>query len=177
MKKSELKFLNRSMMYVPNNGIVVEIGSWMGGSSEQLVKGILKYLVYKVAFYCIDPFDEEYFKKTPGLQKKLKKYPVNVLEAFQERMKPYEEDYILLRDYSENAVNIFRYDTIDFLFIDGNHDYEFIKKDIDLYWPKIKAGGVMCGHDYGKYGVKKAVDERFKTFTRFPAHSIWMVVK
>lgn len=47
----------------------------------------------------------------------------------------------------------------DFVFIDANHTYESAKEDITIWLPKIRTGGLICGHDYGgRYaGVKKAV--------------------
>jgi hypothetical protein len=38
-------------------------------------------------------------------------------------------------------------DNLDFVYIDGNHKYEFVKQDIEAYYPKIKIGGVIGGHD------------------------------
>lgn len=170
------------MMYVRNGGRVVEIGSWMGSSSEQLAQGIQKYCP-DTMLYCIDPFDNEYFKKTPGLQKKIKKTGVeDVLGYFQNRMKPYK--YELLMETSIDAA--LNFETMElqvsFVFIDGNHDYDYVRQDIEIWWGKIVDGGIMCGHDYGKgkWGVKKAVDEIFnntKWNVRFPAETIWMVVK
>jgi predicted O-methyltransferase YrrM len=166
------------MMYVPNGGIVVEIGSWMGGSSEQLAQGIGKYCP-KTMLYCVDPFDEEYFNKTPGLQKKIKKTGVkDVLEFFTKRMERY--NYELFRMKSSEAVNQkdIQLRGVDFVFIDGNHDYEYVKQDIDLWFHRLNDGGIMCGHDYGKWGVEKAVDEVFvNDQVNFPADSIWMMVR
>ena len=53
--------------------------------------------------------------------------------------------------------------SIDFVFIDANHDYDYVKKDIEAWFPKVKTGGVIAGHDYHKHwkGVVKAVDEFF----------------
>lgn len=50
---------------------------------------------------------------------------------------------------------------VDFVFIDGNHTYPFVREDIANYWPKVKSGGFLCGHDYGHghEGVTRAVDE------------------
>lgn len=50
----------------------------------------------------------------------------------------------------------------DLIFIDGAHDYESVKADIDRYAPHVKRGGILAGHDYHakKFpGVVKAVDE------------------
>ena len=165
------------MMYVPNGGTVVEIGSWMGGSSEMLAQGIKKYCP-DTQLYCIDPFNEEYFKKTPGLQKKIKKSGVtDILGYFRKRMKPYK--YELIKMTSEKAYKELCEDGDfwpDFLFIDGNHEYKHVKNDIETWGYETRIRGIICGHDYGKWGVKKAVDEHFSR-VRFPAESIWMVVK
>ena len=50
---------------------------------------------------------------------------------------------------------------VDFVFIDGNHAYEYVKADIELYWPKIRFGGFLCGHDCHVDPVKRAVSEFF----------------
>ena len=39
-------------------------------------------------------------------------------------------------------------DNVDFVYIDGNHSYEYVKKDIELYYPKVRRGGVIGGHDF-----------------------------
>ena len=69
-----------------------------------------------------------------------------------------------LRMTSEEAVNEIEDDSLDFVYIDANHSYEASSQDINLWWPKVKKGGVFSGHDYtngGPYnfGVKRAVDE------------------
>lgn len=64
------------------------------------------------------------------------------------------------------AAGLFRYlpGYFDLVFIDANHMYESVKEDIDVWLPTIRAGGVICGHDYASPihpGVRQAVDERF----------------
>ncbi len=39
-------------------------------------------------------------------------------------------------------------DSLDFVYADGNHEYEYIKEDIELWYPKLKVGGWMMGHDW-----------------------------
>lgn len=54
--------------------------------------------------------------------------------------------------------------SLDFVFIDAAHDYHSVKTDLQAWWPKIKAGGILAGHDYIGMGcpeVPKAVDEFF----------------
>lgn len=72
----------------------------------------------------------------------------------------------IIREHSHQAARYFEDEWFDFVFIDANHKYEGVKEDIGLWWPKVKPGGLLLGHDYngrldkkGKFGVKRAVDE------------------
>ena len=58
---------------------------------------------------------------------------------------------------SENAIHDIN-EPLDFVYIDGNHDYPYVKKDLELYYPKIKKHGVIGGHNFEiEYpGVAKA---------------------
>ena len=64
--------------------------------------------------------------------------------------------------------------TLDFCYIDADHSYDSVKNDLDIWLPKIKINGIICGHDYiedglhydqndgkliGDFGVQKAVKE------------------
>ncbi|MES2199322.1 MAG: class I SAM-dependent methyltransferase [Chlamydiota bacterium] len=68
------------------------------------------------------------------------------------------------------------------MFIDGNHDYDFVKEDIKLWLPKVRAGGILAGHDYdpeGKEfsGVKRAVDELLGTDISMGKGRVWLHLK
>jgi len=53
-------------------------------------------------------------------------------------------------------------DSLDFVFIDGDHRYECVLADIQAWLPKVKAGGIIAGHDYGWCSdVRRAVHEVF----------------
>jgi hypothetical protein len=59
----------------------------------------------------------------------------------------------------------------DFVFIDADHSYEGCAADIAAWAPKVKPGGLLCGHDYDnpdfpEFGVKRAVDEYAATTGR-----------
>jgi predicted O-methyltransferase YrrM len=52
-------------------------------------------------------------------------------------------------------------DDLDMVFVDAAHDEKSVKEDILRWLPKVRDGGILCGHDYGNskwVGVKKAVD-------------------
>jgi len=54
----------------------------------------------------------------------------------------------MIRALSEDVVDTFADGSLDFIYIDGNHAYEYVKRDIEIWWPKLKKGGLFSGHDY-----------------------------
>lgn len=63
-------------------------------------------------------------------------------------IKGQEERANIIRATSETASQLFPDESLDFVYIDANHKYEFVKKDLRLWFPKLKKGGVFAGHDY-----------------------------
>jgi predicted O-methyltransferase YrrM len=59
---------------------------------------------------------------------------------------------------SQQAVRIF--EQADLVFIDGDHRYESISKDIPAWWTKVKEGGILCGHDCENYYSSYTEKER-----------------
>lgn len=147
----------------------VEIGVRQGKNAE----GILKTLSIR-KLYLIDPY-EPYIEVNGELID-----PRNALQKCKERLSKFGEKVKFIIKKSSEAVNEIP-DDLDFVYIDGNHAYEFVKKDIELYYPKIKTGGVLGGHDFtpSTKGVFKAVME-FVTDNELKLHgedTDWWVVK
>jgi hypothetical protein len=58
--------------------------------------------------------------------------------------------------------------TLDFVYVDARHDFDSVLEDLGCWWPKLRPGAIMAGHDYvdgdlpnGVFGVKSAVDRFF----------------
>ncbi len=73
-----------------------------------------------------------------------------------------------MRGDSAQTGRLFAADTFDLVMIDADHRYEAVKRDIEVWRPKVRPGGVMMGHDYTHLhaihpGVKRAVDQMFDT--------------
>lgn len=64
----------------------------------------------------------------------------------------------IIRKLSVEASKQFKDKYFDWVYIDASHDYESVKEDIESWWPKIKFGGFLCGHDYFNE-VEMAVNE------------------
>ena len=106
----------------------------------------------------------------------------NSLEMASNRLNKFEKRYMLYRMTSDDAVENFKDNAYDFIFIDGLHEYKQLLKDCANYFPKIKKGGVFAGHDYITIvGVKIAVDEFAKEVGATPIHlpekDVWYWIK
>jgi len=55
--------------------------------------------------------------------------------------------YAIMKAYSWDVVNEFEDECLDLLFIDGDHRYPSVRKDLRLYAPKLKVGGLLFVHD------------------------------
>jgi predicted O-methyltransferase YrrM/2-polyprenyl-3-methyl-5-hydroxy-6-metoxy-1,4-benzoquinol methylase len=148
----------------------VEIGSWKGKSAAFMAVEIANS-GKKIKFDCIDPWPdqpedpEKYFEKFPNLYK-----------TFLDNVAPVKDYINPIRKLSDEAFALYEDNSLDFVFIDGNHDYEFVKKDIANYLPKVKPGGILAGHDILFPGVAQAVAEAFGSdFTT--ACGCWLYAK
>ena len=54
----------------------------------------------------------------------------------------------LIREFSVNAAKFFPDYYFDFIYIDADHTYEAVKKDLESWYPKLKKNGILSGHDY-----------------------------
>jgi len=77
------------------------------------------------------------------------------------RLKEYKNKIIWLKKKSEEIADDIDICSLDFIYIDGNHDYNFVNKDIRMAWEKTKKGGIIGGHDFElrNIGVVRAVLE------------------
>jgi len=64
------------------------------------------------------------------------------------KQKGYVSEVVQCKDFSTECVKHFPDSSIDFVYIDARHDRQGVLEDLQAYWPKIKNGGVIAGHDY-----------------------------
>ena len=86
-----------------------------------------------------------------------------VEKAFDERMKPYDNKFSKVKLTSEIASELFKDRSLDFVYIDGCHQYESALQDIKFWLPKVRFGGAIGGHDFSIDDVQKAVKEMLGT--------------
>ena len=75
-------------------------------------------------------------------------------------LKKFGDKVVWIRDFSINAVEQIK-EKLDFVYIDGNHEYKYIRNDLVLFYNKVKIDGLIAGHDYNQYDVGKAINEFF----------------
>ena len=83
---------------------------------------------------------------------------VENFEITLKNLEKYKDRYEIIRKYSHEAFDQFKDNSIDFIYIDGNHSYDAVKKDLELWYPKLKIGGVINGDDYNVFPVEKMPD-------------------
>jgi predicted O-methyltransferase YrrM len=133
--------------------VICEIGTWKGKSSYIFASALEK----KNGFlYSIDPFNGDGDSASrDSYQKEISKLDVSLLRNFEVTMKKYNlwNKVKVLPLLSVDARPKFNEKKIDFLFIDGNHDYEAVKKDYLLWSDLIPSGGMIALHDVGAVHV------------------------
>lgn len=80
----------------------------------------------------------------------------------------------LIKGYSTEVAKEFEDKSLDFVFLDGDHRHAQVREDILAWRPKVRDGGVLCGHDYQEKfpGVIKAVDDLCPGAKQHP-DSVW----
>jgi hypothetical protein len=152
--------------YFPDNTLFVEVGSWKGRSSSFM--GVEIHNSGKnIKFDCIDTWEGSQENLDPNnvwFQPELTVDKNWLYRVFLENIKPVNHIINPIRTTSLNASQYYKDRSIDFVFIDAAHDYENVKADLEAWYPKVKKGGFIGGHDYPGYdGVVRAVNGFFMT--------------
>lgn len=139
---------------VPDGGIFVECGAWLGRSSSYLCDHAKDRIsVFIVDTWLGSPNETNTYHKLVQSE--------DVYSLFLENMGT--RLFHPIRKPSTEAVQTFEDGSCDVVFIDMDHSYESVKQDIEIWYPKVRSGGYIAGHDYTSDwpGVIKAVNERF----------------
>lgn len=140
---------------------MIEIGSYVGESTKMFCDNFMEVI-------SIDPHIGDYDDNDPTVTNHA---AFNVVyDEFTKNMGPYN-NFRHIRMTSDDAIKYLIGVKVDFVYIDGLHTYEQIKKDIENYLPLISGNGFIGGHDYGEnwggvvMGIKESLlGEPDKTF-------------
>jgi len=101
---------------------------------------------------CIDPYTAYHMVRDQERQE-------SIYALATERLKPYNAE--IIREFSLDVVDSFEDNQLDFVYIDGNHSFDYVVMDLVCWAKKVRDGGLILLHDYynfGQAGVIKAVD-------------------
>jgi len=161
IKKSREGLLQNIRQEFTDIDTAIEIGTWRGEYAIKMINTLKPN-----NFFAVDPY-----RIFPGMvsapgneynsQDALDKLSKTVTELLE------SNGGKLIRTVSAEACKQFDDNSVDVVYVDGDHTYEGVKTDIECWWPKVKPGHILCGDDYvesktGKgfpYGVIKAVQE------------------
>jgi hypothetical protein len=116
-----------------------EIGVWRGDFSDPFLQhwqGNLMYLV--------DPWKKLDSNEYDDIRNR--DYNPEDYKHVIQRFKQYGNRASIMRCFSREATKLIK-GNLDFVYIDANHGYKYIKEDIDIWYNKIREGGILAGHD------------------------------
>lgn len=132
----------------------VELGVATGITSRNLLENISLLKLYGIDRY--KEYEDKYYCNLAKIQA-AEKEADSLLKQF-----AIKGSYVKVKKTSAEAQGSFLDGSLDFIFIDADHSYDAVRKDLELWYPKIKTAGLICGDDYENHnfpGIKKAVDE------------------
>lgn len=154
-----IKFLN-----LQNIKSMAEVGSWQGESTT-----IFAYYLPSTKIYSVEPFIQNY---DPDLF--AAKQSMEIIESnYKERISKFV-NIEHLKMTSKQSMEKFENNSLDFVYIDGDHRYEYVKEDIEGWIKKICKGKYIGGHDYGMPGVLKAIKEILGSVDTIYKDSSWI---
>jgi predicted O-methyltransferase YrrM len=155
--------------------LVVEIGVWQGKSSTAIAMGLPE----NGRMFCIDSWrgSEDELSTAHAIMQTTqgqKSIFINAMDNLFEfisfgKVIPFcmkSVDACAMLDYVGE---------VDFVFIDGSHDYNNVKLDLEAWFPSTHENSIIAGHDFTWSGVEKAVREFFGGKVKRGPGSIWYV--
>ena len=159
----------------------LELGSFLGQSTAYLASKIKEsgkpIGLYAVDLWRLDPSNDH--------NKYIKKFGSDIYPQFLNNMEACGVIDIVasVQASTSDAALGFRSKSLefDFIFVDACHEYDGVFSDLSNYWPLLRAGGQMAGHDIYMDGVRRAVDNYFGSLSlnnklQFTP-SCWMINK
>jgi hypothetical protein len=136
---------------------VAEIGIGYGTHSKEILMNTAVsnlYLIDPMKYYPNDGFAADIMNQESN------NHFEEMVSLINEELSPWEERYTWFRQPSLSITNEQIPDeSLDCIFIDGDHSYEAVTQDLEFWWAKLKKGGKLLGDDFWMEGVAKAVKE------------------
>lgn len=137
----------------------LKVGAEVGVSCGLHSYKILEYTNLE-KLYSVDPYRS--YGDSTNVDMPQKHFDIMYLKV-KDKLSKFGNRTKMIRDLSKDASPMFKKHELDFVFLDANHQYEFVKEDLNLWYEKVRPGGIVAGDDYATIhpGVPQAVDEFF----------------
>jgi len=151
---------------LPHGAVAAEIGVRRGDFSAKTLRIAEPRRLHLIDPWIADPHDQH--RERPGNTVPVLTYadPEGDYQSVLKRFAAEISAGVVQthRQFSADAVTSFEDNYFDWVYVDGNHEYEYVKADLELYYPKLKPGGLFLCNDYNFSlywgdGVNRAVDE------------------
>jgi len=129
--------------------IGAEIGVYRGDNAFNILTNLSNVSL----LFLIDPYE-----RYEGWKDSIRKMIEGARKIAEDRLAPFSERVKWVYKKAEDCLEDILA-PLAFIYIDGNHSYKFVKKDIEVAMKLVRSGGVIGGHDYNKGGVRRAVNE------------------
>ena len=167
-----LSLFKLALLYNINPKTIVEVGVWKGANAKRL-----RHLFPDAHLFLIDPWKPYSRKGSPPEGASQHK---TFEKAYQETKELFKNDSktTIIRQTSLQARTLLP-NSLDIIFIDGDHQYSSIKSDIIAWRKKLRPGGILSGHDYNPNrfpGVVKAVNQSFPGQFFVLGDAVWATI-
>ena len=163
MSEPELAFLQALALALPDAPTVVELGSWKGRSTVAFCEALE---TRDAQVFAVDMFSGDIAHAAAFNQAELDTFRANT--AGFDFLEP-------IVGNTADTAGRFPDASVDLVFIDADHSYDAVRRDIRSWHGKLKPGALMAGHDWGWITVSVAVREAFGSVGVF--ESIWFTRK
>jgi len=153
-----------------DNAVFCEIGSFQGRSACYMGE-LIKESGKNLKLVCVDlwPTHKELNDKAAlgvgqGQEAEIiRALPQSLLETFCNNIDNAgcRDVVIPIRHNSSEVAALFPDEYFSFIFVDAGHSYDQVMADLKNWYPKLKTGGIMAGHDYDAQSVADAVKDFF----------------
>ncbi|MCJ7653806.1 MAG: class I SAM-dependent methyltransferase [Dehalococcoidia bacterium] len=159
MTPRERLLLYRLGLQQPPGAVLLEVGSYLGASACFLAAAATE-IGGGAKVHCVDTWQNQ--GMTEGTR--------DTWAEFQANTRPYASLIVPRHGLSVEVAKSFT-ESINLLFLDGDHSYEGCRADVEFWLPHLKPGGVLVMHDYGwAEGVRRTVRELIQSRQREPGH-------
>jgi hypothetical protein len=165
---------------MPQGGVCAEIGVWKGEFSQRILES-----TQPSKLLLIDPWEFQSEFPNRWFGGKLAKSQADMDAIMDDVVARFADhpEVIIRRGYSVDVLKELEDESLDWVYIDGNHYYEYVLEDLRMSWHKVRAGGFVAGDDYTwqpgddapayEFPVKEAVND-FMRERNLPEHSLWV---